>query len=106
MRYAKAALVLLPKVVVIAIRIKENRSLHKDTPKFKLRLLNHTFLHIAITNTEQIGLSEIFQSGLLVYQLNNAVGFHVESNGNLVIHPVPCVDQRTLILGIQMLAFL
>ena len=32
MRYAKAALVLLPKVVIVAICIKENRSLHKDTP--------------------------------------------------------------------------
>jgi len=32
MRYAKAALVLIPKVVIVAIRIKENRSLHKDTP--------------------------------------------------------------------------
>ena len=78
----KAALVRLPKVVIIAIRIKENRSLHQELSlEFKLRLLNHTFLHIAITNTELIGfaadLCEVFESGLLVYQFDHTVRLHV-----------------------------
>ena len=39
-------------------------------------------------------------------QLNYTVRLHIERYCDLVIHPVPCIDQRTLVLCIKMLALL
>ena len=39
-------------------------------------------------------------------EFDHPVRFHVECDSDLVIHPVPCICQRTLILCIQVLAFL
>ena len=41
-----------------------------------------------------------------MYQFDDTVRFDIKSNCYLVIHSVPCIDQGTLILRIQMFAFL
>jgi len=46
MRLQKPALVLLPKVVIIAIRIKENRSLHQELSLNKTAVIkSHLFAY-------------------------------------------------------------
>ena len=41
-----------------------------------------------------------------MYQFDDTVRFDIQCNSDLIIHPVPCIDKRTLILGIEVLAFL